>query len=239
MVSRWFKQDKSKEYQKVEPKSDRVNRKTSGFQIPKYKLKIETNVPADVFIDEMYKGTTPLTVEVIKGKHVIRLRRKRFKTIEKVIDVRRDETLNFNLELPKYGLLWSYKTGLWVRSVAISSDGKYVVAGSDDKKVYFFDKSGKLLWSYDTGDWVRSVAISSDGEYVVVGTGYILYVGGIVYFFDRSGKLLWSYRTADEVESVAISSDGEYVVAGSKDYKVYFFDRSGKLLWSYRTADEV
>ena len=33
MVFRWFKRDKSKEYQRVEPKSDRVDRKTSSFEI--------------------------------------------------------------------------------------------------------------------------------------------------------------------------------------------------------------
>lgn len=35
-------------------------------------------------------------------------------------------------------LLWSYKTGGNVRSVAISQDGSYVAAGSRDNKVYFF-----------------------------------------------------------------------------------------------------
>ena len=59
---------------------------------------------------------------------------------------------------------WSYKTGYWVDSVAISSNGSYVVAGSDDNKVYLFDRSGKLLWSYKTRGCVESVAISSDGR---------------------------------------------------------------------------
>ena len=36
---------------------------------------------------------------------------------------------------------WSYKTGSWVESVAISSDGCYVVARSDDNKVYLFDNA--------------------------------------------------------------------------------------------------
>ncbi|RLI77748.1 hypothetical protein DRP04_10915 [Archaeoglobales archaeon] len=97
---------------------------------------------------------------------------------------------------------WSYGTGDYVWSVAISSDGEYVVAGSKDDKVYFFDRSGKLLWSYETGGDVWSVAISSDGKYVVAGSG-----DSKVYFFDRSGKLLWSYDTDDWVESVAITPD--------------------------------
>ena len=236
MVFRWFKQDKNKEYQGVETKSDRVDRKTSGFQIPMYTLRIDANVPADVFIDGEYRGTT---VEVIEGKHKIELTRGS-KTIEKVIDVRRDETLNFNLELLKNGLLWSYEDyvqdlpSILLRTimVAISSDGGYVVAGTGGccrlehgGVVYFFDRNGKLLWSYETDSDVESVAISSDGEYVVAGRW------GEVYFFDRSGKLLWSYKTDNGVESVAMSSDGRYVVAGSmkeKDlfehlFSIYFF----------------
>lgn len=37
-----------------------------------------------------------------------------------------------------YGLLWSYETRSWVRSVALSQDGSYVAAGSDDDRVYLF-----------------------------------------------------------------------------------------------------
>ena len=59
---------------------------------------------------------------------------------------------------------WSYATDYFASSVAISSDGEYIVAGSDDRNVYFFDKdSSTPLWNYETGDDVDSVAISSDG----------------------------------------------------------------------------
>ena len=67
-------------------------------------------------------------------------------------------------------LSWSYRTGDVVWSVAVSSDGGYVAAGSWDNKVYFFSRSGRLLWSYETGGWVRSVAVSSDGGYVAAGS---------------------------------------------------------------------
>lgn len=53
-------------------------------------------------------------------------------------------------------LLWRYKTGKEVSSVSVSSDGKYVAAGSLDKKVYFFNREGELLWSCKTGDHVLS-----------------------------------------------------------------------------------
>ena len=53
----------------------------------------------------------------------------------------------------------------------VTSDGEYIVAGSEDFKVYLFDKdSSTPLWSYTTGDYVESVAISADGEYIAAGS---------------------------------------------------------------------
>ena len=60
---------------------------------------------------------------------------------------------------------WSYTADYSTRSVAISADGDYIVAGSSDNRVYFFDKgNGTPLWTYEAGDAVVTVAISADGE---------------------------------------------------------------------------
>jgi len=57
--------------------------------------------------------------------------------------------------------MWSYTTEDWVDTVAISADGEYIAAGSNDNKLYLFDKNSSTpLWSYTTGDGVRSVSIS-------------------------------------------------------------------------------
>ena len=55
--------------------------------------------------------------------------------------------------------------------MAISADGEYIVAGSYDNKVYFFDKdSSTPLWSYTTSadgqTGISAVDISADGEYL-------------------------------------------------------------------------
>jgi outer membrane protein assembly factor BamB len=146
-------------------------------------------------------------------------------------------------------LLWKHTTGHCVYSVAISSDGNYVVARGWGN-VCFFDKSGNLLWKYKTG-WVESVAISSDGKYVIVGswedTDNDRFLDlGYVCFFDKNGNLLWKYKTGNYfVSSVAITPDGNYIVAGGwKDIdrdaypdkgNVYLFDKNGNLLWKYKT----
>jgi len=58
-----------------------------------------------------------------------------------------------------------------VYSVAISADGEYIAAGSDDHKLYLFDKdSSTPFWSYGTEGTVSSVSISADGKYIAVGS---------------------------------------------------------------------
>ena len=57
--------------------------------------------------------------------------------------------------------IWSYETGATVKALAITPDGNYMVAGSNDNRLYMFDRNG-LMWSYHTGDSFVSVAISSN-----------------------------------------------------------------------------
>ena len=97
---------------------------------------------------------------------------------------------------------WNYTTDSGINSVAISADGEYIVAGSDEDQVLLFHKdSNTPLWSYTAGDGVYSVAISSDGETIVAGS-----LDNNVYLFDKdSSTPLWSYTAGDDVLSVAIS----------------------------------
>ena len=133
-----------------------------------------------------------------------------------------------------------------VNSIVISSNDKYVVAGTqsgnDKGSVYYFDKNGTLLWNYTSDRQILSVAVSSDGSYVAAGGGQFYAIGnfgpagidnGMVYFFDGKGNLLWKYDTnRPYVMSVAVSSNGSYVAVGTEK-NILYFDKQGKLLWSF------
>ncbi|MBD3228453.1 MAG: PQQ-binding-like beta-propeller repeat protein [Candidatus Lokiarchaeota archaeon] len=110
--------------------------------------------------------------------------------------------------------LWSYMTEGNISVVAISADGQYIAAGSEDKNIYVFDRSSSTpLWNYSTGNLVRSVSISADGQYIVAGSE-----DKNLYIFDRSSSTpLWDYTNGERVSSVAISADGEYIAAGAYD----------------------
>ena len=141
------------------------------------------------------------------------------------------------------GQLWAKRpaSGQGFKSVAVSSDGRYVVAGQDDEPpvgragVYLYDaETGNELWSNETKGLVWSVGISSDGRYVVAGSA-----DHHVYFFQRdNGNWLWTYEARLAITSVAISSDGRYIAAAGND-GIYMFDRaSERPIWNYSQYGE-
>ena len=133
--------------------------------------------------------------------------------------------------------MFDYETGDEIITVAISSTGKYTVVGSNDHRVYFFDKGNSTpRWEYQTGGLVSSVAISSDGNYIVAGS----YDHKIYLFGKESSTPIWNSSIGSKVFSIAISSDGEYIVAGSENYKVTLFNKDNpENLWNYQTGDGV
>ncbi len=108
--------------------------------------------------------------------------------------------------------LKTWTTDWWVRSVDISSNGKYIVAGSGDHNIYLIDRDkDEPLWKFEADERVGSVSISQDGNYIAAGSK-----DKKVYFLSKESKIpIWNYKTDSWVASVAISADGTYIVAGT------------------------
>ena len=118
----------------------------------------------------------------------------------------------------------------FINSVAISSDNKTVVTGSDDGTAKIWDiNSGQGLHTL-TGHtkFINSVAISSDNTTVVTGS-------------DDTTVKIWDIQTgqclntltdhADSIYSVAISPDNKTVITGSYDRTAKVWDiQTGKCL---------
>lgn len=128
--------------------------------------------------------------------------------------------------------LLGHSDSVW--SVVLSSDGKTLVSGSEDRTI--------KIWNLDTrqlirtlsahSDTVRSVALSSDGQIIASGSG------------DNTIKL-WNLNTGEQIQtlsghsgtvwSVAISPDGNTLVSGSEDNTVNVWEiPTGRLLYTLK-----
>jgi len=121
--------------------------------------------------------------------------------------------------------IWTYPTSNYVRSVRITPDGRYIVAGCYDNNIYFFDRLNSTpIWSYLTGGELAAVDISDDGNYIVAQS-----LDDYMYLFNKDNSTPIGKYKLDGVSGMTydyrleISSDSKYVVAGGRNY-LYIFD---------------
>jgi len=128
-------------------------------------------------------------------------------------------------------LLWRYEAKYAVSEEAknlttakISSDGRYVVAGTAEGIIYFLDNCGNLLWEYKTEGAILSVSLSNNGSYVAA--------GGIMglYLLNGEGSPLWECKTGSSFDSIAIASDGNFICAVNRG-QVLLLNREGEFVW--------
>ena len=129
-------------------------------------------------------------------------------------------------------LVWTYATGNYSWTVAVSHDGQYLIAGSDDMHTYFFkiDAGASPVWTHSAQGYVRHVAMSSNGSSAAAGD-----MAGNVYFFhpEASGSPAWSFHASSGMSGIDISEDGRRLVVGDQEGDIYLFDTdgSGSPIW--------
>jgi glucose repression regulatory protein TUP1 len=134
------------------------------------------------------------------------------------------------------------KEDSYVRSVCFSPDGKWLVAGAEDKTVKVWDiKTGQLRHSMHGHELdIYSLDFSMDNRFVVSGSGD----GKAKIWNMENGKCEHTLGNEEigpkeGVTSVAISPDGRYVAAGSLDCVVRLWDtQTGKFLESFKGHDD-
>ena len=127
--------------------------------------------------------------------------------------------------------LWSWFYDSPINSLAISADGRYIIAAVGQSMAFLFNstvpepgESKEYIWKVNwgiIGGNLNSVDISEDGKNIVL-AGFVEIPGRIELYnnsyasgFDKTGEFLWYYNTVFRVSSVAISADGKYVAVGT------------------------
>jgi len=141
----------------------------------------------------------------------------------------------------------NYPTGKeWVGGVALSDDGKYLVAKTS-AHIYLFDttKPQKPLWIYNSplttsiGDVKGGIDISADGSRIFAAMGNM-----VLLFNQKSNRPKWKQTINNSAYNVAISADGRYMaaaLAGEEENKnsnllILFSHKSKKPLWQYHSS---
>jgi WD40 repeat protein len=111
--------------------------------------------------------------------------------------------------------------------VAFSSDGSYLVAGSDE--TYLFSRSGSTWGAPQklpcaVGDSVIAVAMSTDGQWIVAGT----FKGSVILMKNNAGVFgaPVSWQMKGTIHWVAMSADGSTFTAAASGSSVYCFKTS-------------
>jgi PGF-CTERM protein len=139
--------------------------------------------------------------------------------------------------------LWTYELSpRTVHALSISGNGKYIVAGSIDGRIYMFNTSNNTpIWTADVGNGISGgmLSISDTGEYIAVGSGEN------IYLFSKDSNLpIWSTSVVGAgvygwISNVAISGDGSTLVVGA-GRKIYCYAiPDGKLLWEYKIGSYI
>ncbi|MFX1425436.1 MAG: WD40 repeat domain-containing protein [Promethearchaeota archaeon] len=137
---------------------------------------------------------------------------------------------------------WVYQTDRIVHDLDISSNGRYLAIGTDDR-LYFFDYfENELLWDrYSQNLCVGKLSMSRDGNFFVAGVSIVApNEKGYVYYFDsNSSTPLWTYRTALITSPVSISSDGKDLAAKYDFYTINVFESTNSMpIWNFTTGIE-
>ena len=132
---------------------------------------------------------------------------------------------------------WTYDAEDAVVGVAVSADGKTVVAGTLGKNVLAFDANGQERWQAKVGNQAWRTAISNDGQTIVVGTGSTRpwdLSGRGLFCFTNEGSLRWQVDLGASVWGLALAADGNTIAVGTSSQQLIVFDDQGHRLWEQK-----
>ncbi|MGK7943429.1 MAG: protein kinase, partial [Microcystaceae cyanobacterium] len=117
-----------------------------------------------------------------------------------------------------------------INNVALSSQGKWVISGSQDETLRVWDgMSGKEVQKMvETTGWITCVAVTRDGQKIISGSQD----GTIRVWEQESGREIWQSREHQgRISCLTLSEDESWLAVGSSDRLIS--------LWNLATGDLV
>ena len=179
-------------------------------------VNIMSSPVADVYVDKEHVGRTPLSLDLIVGKHTVVFKKDGFRTQEKVIEVKENDSSTVKVALEEgqsiatssqssYGSLsggGSLSSNGTANCYIVSQSGEYsfpTVKGNSSESVGAVARAAVLWESFGTnvkpkvGDLIKSVSYK-DG-YITYQTADTFKEGNaVIAAKDASGKILWSWH---------------------------------------------
>ncbi|EPX72766.1 transcriptional corepressor Tup11 [Schizosaccharomyces octosporus yFS286] len=117
---------------------------------------------------------------------------------------------------------------LYVRTIAFSPDGKYLVTGTEDRQIKLWDlatQKVRFLFSGHEQD-IYSLDFSHNGRFIVSGSG-----DHTARLWDvETGQCILKLEIENGVTAIAISPNDQYIAVGSLDQIIRVWSVSGTLV---------
>jgi len=122
-------------------------------------------------------------------------------------------------------LVWKLDGSEDFVGVAISEDGRTVVAGDWDSTLHCVADDRSRKWRYTTGGKsFKGLAMTPRADYIVAAGESGPDAEGAAYLFDGTGNLMWECPTAGNAHDTAITPDGHFVAAGSQTGEILLLE---------------
>lgn len=129
---------------------------------------------------------------------------------------------------------WKFQTNGAIHASPVVSNGRVIVA-STDNQVYALDaRNGNLIWQQQLGQWIESTPVVSQGKVIVAAMDHN------VYGLDEStGRIDWIFETESWLEASPVAGDGLVYIAGLDGYLYGIDVQTGQERWRFDVGTSI
>ncbi|MCM8814891.1 MAG: WD40 repeat domain-containing protein, partial [Candidatus Omnitrophica bacterium] len=136
------------------------------------------------------------------------------------------------LLIPENTYQWTYELSDEITTIALSENGKRIIAGCKDGRVYILNSKGGIQRIFKQQDEIIKVAISPEGNYCA----WASIEGRIV--LAEGNKVIFEKKVKNLVRAISISENGKFW-AYAINNRVFYLDSRGEIFWTRDLSDWV